>query len=227
MFETKAYVSVSIEEFQKSINKWNIDDWQLWEFFRKKYKNNPDYFDRINEIRLNVLRLFFIERGVWIQQKISATTTLTNTFKEKEFQSIQQHHQFQKNSPSTRLEISKSSTIASTFSTARSEISTSSTFRSTSEILKSFAFVSAFFLNFNLHLTLHFSNNHWCSELRLNHRSNSHFSSHLLEHLLHSHIRQHRSYLLKLLSSNYRFNLHLGQQHCSSLLKSFRQQHRW
>ena len=65
MFETGEYVPVSIEEFQKSINKWNIDDWQLWEFFREKYGDSSiDYFDQIDEIRLNALRFFFIERGV-------------------------------------------------------------------------------------------------------------------------------------------------------------------
>ena len=130
MFETKEYVPVNIEKFQQSINKWNIDDWQLWEFFRKKYRDNPiDYFDRINEIKLNTLRVFLIKRGVWIQQEISAATALTNTFKEKEFQSIQQHHQLQKISPPARLKISKPSTTASAPPAARSEISTSSTSR--------------------------------------------------------------------------------------------------
>ena len=117
MFESSEYVPISIEEFQESINKWDIDDWQLWEFFREEYGDNPiGYFDQIDEIRLNVLRLFLIERGVWIQQEISAATALANTFKEKEFQSIQQHHQLQKFSPSAPSEISKPS--------ARSEVPT-------------------------------------------------------------------------------------------------------
>ena len=163
MFETGEYVPVSIEEFQESISKWNIDDWQLWEFFRGEYGDSPiGYFDQIDEIRLNAFRLFFIERGVWIQQEISAAAALTNTFKEKEFQSIQQH-QSQKTSPSATafasptarseipkprsapLKISKPPAAASAPPAARSEISTPSTSGpAPSEIPKPPSSVSAF-----------------------------------------------------------------------------------